>query len=803
MFKNYLKTTLRNLLKYKMYSGINILGLGIGLTVSLLIGLYVMDELSYDRFHENSNLLYRVTESRNVDGQELWYATTRSALPTAFKGEFPFVEQITHIHPTSGLIRSEDGKKFQEENIIYADSGFFDMFSFSLLSGDAETALKNPLSIVISEAVADKFFGDSYAVGNTLSFKGTRGTFDLEITAVVKNPPSNSHIQFDYIISYESLQTIRPWEYNVWYYTPSYTYLELSDNASLADLKAALPAFQQKYISPETGIRQLDLQPISDIRLFSNMQNELGATLDIRYIYLFSAIGIFILIIASINFMNLATARSLKRAREVGMRKTLGAKRLQLAGQFLGEAILFTSISMGIALISAELILPYFNQISGKALSLGMLPISNLLIITAITILFVGFISGSYPAFYLSSFKPIQALKDISSKEGFSTSMIRKGLVTFQFFITTGLIFGTLIITKQLDFLQNEKLGFNKERVAIVSVRETDDQFQIKTLKDRITSISGIESATAVSGVPGISSGIQDFNVIPLERTEDTLSVMTITADHSFLNTLQLNLIEGRDFSEDFSSDETEAVIINETAAKLLGWEKPVGEKLSLQFFSRGLVEKEASVIGLVQDFQYNSLHSNVEPILIHIFSETYYHDYLAIRLASDDIRSTLGQVEAAWREFNTERPFEYAFLDDTFDAMYRTEEQLSVIFNAFAIVAICIACLGLFGLASYSTEQRVKELGIRKILGASEIDILSLLSKDFLKLVLIGFLLSAPFSIYFLNEWLQNFTDRIEINIGVFFFVGVIALSVAVIAVGHQSLRAAIKNPVNNLRSE
>ncbi|MCG8373426.1 MAG: hypothetical protein MI700_07835 [Balneolales bacterium] len=466
--------------------------------------------------------------------------------------------------------------------------------------------------------------------------------------------------------------------------------------------------------------------------------------------------------------------------------------------------MIITSISMALAILFTEIVLPYFNEISGKTLTMASIPTLNLVGIIVAIILGVGLIAGSYPAFYLSAFKPIQVLKDANMKEGISASFFRKGLVVFQFFISTGLIFGTFIVTKQLDYLQNERLGFNKEQVAIIPVRETEDQFQVQSLKEEILRIPGIESASAVSGVPGISSGIHDFGIVPEDRKEDTLTVMTITGDHSFVSTLQLNILEGRDFSEAYGTDEAEAFIINETAAQLLGWEDdPVGNELTLRFYTGQLIEKKAAVIGMVQDFQYHSLHNDVDPILIHIFSETYYHDYLAIRFTSDNVRASLAEVEEKWSVFNPERPFEYMFLDDTFDAMYRAEEQLSLVFNAFAVIAIAIACLGLFGLASYSTEQRLKELGIRKVLGATEIDILSLLSKDFLKLVLIGFLISVPFAVYFMNQWLQNFADRIEINFGVFFFVGVIAISVAIIAVSYQSMKAALMNPVDTLKSD
>lgn len=802
MIKNYLKIALRNLTRNKSYSFINIFGLSIGLTCTILIGLYVVHEFSYDKFHENGDRIYRVVESYNSEQQENWYASTYSALAPALASEYPAIKNISHVYPTNGLVTSGENQKYQEENIIYADSAFFDMFSFPLVVGDAKEVLNEPLTVVITQNIATKFFGTQNAVGKSLSFKGQNDTYEFEVTGIAQAPPNNSHIQFEYVFSYESLRVLRPWEYNRWYYPPMYTYVELSSNESYQDLLNALPAFQQKYVASEADIRQLALQPISDIRLHSDLQNEFAPTSDITYIYLFSFIGFFILIIACINFMNLATARSMKRSREVGMRKTLGAERKQLIWQFLGEALIITTISMVLALLISEMILPYFSSTSGKILSLETIDLQTFILSLLAVIIVVGLIAGSYPAFYLSAFKPIQALKGTNSKEGISANYFRKGLVVFQFCISTGLIFSTFVVTQQLDFLQNEKLGFNKEQVAIIPVRETQDQFKIKALKDEIIRVPGVKIASAVSGVPGINSGIHSFSAIPLENNKDTLTVKTITTDHTFVETLELNLLEGRDFSEAFSTDENQAFIINEAAAKTFGWDNPVDEELTLRFYTTNLVEKQGTVIGMVEDFQYHSLHSDIDPILIQVFSSTFYHDYLAIRFNTDNMQSTLNEVEAKWAAFNPDRPFEYTFLDDTFDTMYRAEEQLSTIFNLFAIIAVAIACLGLFGLASYSTEQRLKELGIRKVLGASAADILTLLSKDFLKLVLIGFLTSVPFAVYFMNKWLQNFSDRIDINFGVFFFVAILAIAVAVIAVSYQSLRAALMNPVDSLKN-
>lgn len=798
-----MKIAIRNLLQNKSYTFINLLGLAIGLACCILIVLYVKHELSYDRFHTNADRLYRVVENRGVGDQLVKYASTYSALAPALKQEFSSVEYVTHIHPESGLITAPDNEKHQEENIIYADSAFFDMFSFPLLRGDPNTVLDNPLTVVLTERAAKKYFGNENPIGQTLTYRSSDNTFSLEVTGVMQNPPNNSHIQFDMIFSYLSLNTIAYWEYNVWYYPPMYTYVQLSDPEAEGALENQFPDFEKKYLGDQAASWDFELQPITEIRLFSDRQNELSPTSDITYVYLFSVIALFILIIACINFMNLSTARSMKRAREVGMRKTLGAGRGQLIRQFLSEAVIMTFFSLILAALLVEAVLPYFNMLSGKSLSTDFFASWTTPLSLIGLVLIVGIIAGSYPAFYLSSFSPVSILKGSGTQDRFSSSLFRRILVVFQFVISTGLIYGTFVIIKQLNYIQNERLGFDKEQVLIVPVREQSDQFKAATLKEEFLRTPGVRNVSAVSGVPGISSGIHDFQVIPGDNRKDTLQLMTLTVDHDYSETLGLNVLVGRDFSEEYGTDDSQAFIINETAAKKLGWEDPVGKELTLIFYMQGRLEKKGKVIGVVKDFQYHSLHKSIDPVLIHVFKFSYYHDYLVLRLATGNLQNTISSLEGKWETFNPSRPFEYSFLDETFDAMYRAEQRLSRIFSAFSIIAIFVACLGLFGLASYSTEQRTKEIGIRKVLGASVTDILGLLSKDFLKLVVIGFLIAVPIALYFMNRWLQNFADRVDIGFGIFFFVGIIALAVAILAVSLQSVRAATTNPVNSLRSE
>jgi len=805
MNKNYIKIAFRNLLRNKSYAALNITGLAVGLSCCLIIGIYIQNELSYDKFHENYDRLYRITEKIDNDGAVDTYASTYSALATSLKQQFPSIPSVTRVYPNSGLIIGPENKRYQEDGIMIADSSFFEMFSFHLNSGNPAEVLNRPYTIVLTEQTAQKFFGDKNPVGQILRFEDMRNGFDFEITGIAEDPPSNSHIQFDYVVSFESLRTMRPWEYNVKYYPPMYTYVQLNSPEQARQIEPQLNAFNQAYYGEaETFNAGFELQPLSEIYLHSNLQNELSANFDITYIYLFFGIGGFILIIACINFMNLATARSTKRAREVGMRKTLGALKKQLIGQFLGEAIIMAALSMGLALILVELLLPYLNNITGKELSLALFASWETMLVLSAIILGVGALSGSYPAFYLSSFKPIQSLKGDKAMEGSGAASFRKGLVVFQFCISTILIFSTIIITRQLHFVQNENLGFDKDQVMLIHMRETANQINANTLKEEVLRIPGVLSASGVSGVPGIEDGIHGFTVKPEDNRADSVVMQTLTVDHDYLKTLGLELVAGRDFSEAFSTDEDKAFIINETAAKRFGWsENPIGNELTLNFYTSGLVRKTGSVIGVVKDFQYNSLHSAIDPVLIQVFKNTFYHDYLAVKLSTDDIQAITGQMQEKWTAFNPDRPFEYFFLDVAFDNMYRTEVRLSKIFNSFAALAIFIACLGLLGLASYSTEIRVKEIGIRKVLGAKVTDIITLLSKEFTLLIVISQIIALPLAYIATRQWLNNFAAQAPITFGLFLASALLVLAIAWLTMSYQSIKAALMNPVDSLRSE
>ncbi|RNC79292.1 MAG: ABC transporter permease [Balneola sp.] len=804
MFKNYLKIAWRNLLRNKSYAFLNIFGLAVGLTCFILITIYVSHEWSYDKFHTNYDNLYRVTESMVVDDGTETYASTYAALAPSLDFYFEEIDAITHIYPNSGLIVGPDNQKYQEDGIMIVDSAFFDMFSFTLLRGNSTEVLNKPASMVITPIIAAKFFGESDPIGRTLSFKDARNTIDFEITGVVEAPPSNSHIQFNYLISYESLQTMRPWEYNSQYYPPMYTYALVSSSEKVESIEARLDEFTRAYYGNELGEENsFGFQPFGDIHLKSTIQNELSTGFDITYLYLFGAVSIFILIIACINFMNLATARSLRRAREVGMRKTLGAVRPQLIGQFLSEAVIMAALGLFFSVLLVEALLPYFNAISGKSLSLDLFSnIESILLLFGLVVV-VGIFSGSYPAFFLSSFSPIKSLKGNTEKQGGSGKVLRRGLVVFQFFISTALIFSTIIITKQLDFLQNSRLGFDKEQVMLLHLRETQNQFDANSLKTELLTIPGVQQASATSGAPGIGAGIHGFTAIPESNEADSGIVQTLTVDFDYVETLGLEILQGRAFSEEFGTDETSAFIINEQAAEFFGWDDPLNEELTLNYWLSERVPKTGNVIGVVSNFQYNSLRQSIDPVVIHVLPSTYYHDYLAVKLATNNIQDTIAEIEEKWAVFNPERPMEYAFLDDTFEALYRSESRLSKIFRSFAVLAVVIACLGLFGLASYSTEQKVKEIGIRKVLGARIATIVTLLGKEITILIAVSLLVSLPVAYLLTNSWLNNFTERIDISIGLFLLSSLFVLILAWVTISYQTVKAALRNPVESLRSE
>ncbi len=807
MLKNYFKIAFRNLQKYKSYAFINIFGLAVGLASCILIALYVQDELGYDDFHEHAERIVRLVEDRNDEGRESRLAITYGPLAPALEEDVAAVEHTVRVLPFSLLVHRDATTKFQEDQFVFVDSTFFEVFSFPLLQGDARTALEAPFSVVLTASAAHKYFGTASPVGRTLQARDDDDTYDFRVTGVVPDPPANTHLRFDFLASFSSMKTIYGgWvdDPQNWEHPPLYTYALLAEGADANALEAQLPALARKHMGERrTATRSLHAQPLTDIRLHSSREYELTPGSDITYVYIFSVIGFFILLIACINFMNLATARAASRTREVGMRKVMGAHRPQLVRQFLGESILLATLALVLAVVLVELFVPVLNAVSGKTLGVGALMHWSTPLVVLGIVLVVGLLAGSYPAFYLSGFRPARSLKGARAAGATGAATLRKGLVVFQFAITIILVIGTAVVFSQLNYLQNERLGFDKEHVVLVPLRALDNQFNHASLKEAWKQLPDVQHVTASSGMPGLNTGLYDFMVKPENAAQDSLELMTLTVDHDYAETYGLEIVEGRDFSEDFSTDAAEGFLINQSAARKLGWTDPVGEKLTLQVWFNGEVQKTGTVVGVIKDFQYHSLHRAIDPMLIHIFPNTYYYDYLSIRLRPGNMPERLAALERAWNQFNPERPFEYTFLDEKFDALYRAEERLSLLFGYFSILAILIACLGLFGLAAFTTEQRTKEIGVRKTLGATVGGIVLLLSTDLLKLIAVAFVVGAPLAYLVMNRWLEDFAVQVEMSWGIFLLVGLTTLGIAWLTVGYHAVRAALSDPVKALRYE
>ena len=800
MFRNYLKIAFRSIKKHKGYSFINISGLAIGMAVCILILMWVLNELSYDKFHEKADRICRVTMDLEV-GSTLHTPVTLTAVGPALVRDFPEVIYSTRMLPPNRVAVKYEDKLFQEARVGYAENAVFDIFTFPFVSGDPKTALEAPYTVVITESMAEKYFGDEDPLGKILRFNNEQ---DFSVTGVVKDIPSNSHFRFNMLRSFQTFIKEGDASDDQWFDVRFYTYLLLDENADVKKLEQKLPDFLDKYVGEALkasgGSIQLSLQPLKRIHLYSDFERDMSANSDITYVYLFSGIALFVLLIAGINFINLSTARSATRAQEVGMRKTLGAVRSRLIGQFLGESLIYSLLSMVLALILLKLSLPLFNSLIGRELSMNFIQTPWLLVAILGMAIVVGFFAGSYPAFFLSSFQPVRVLKGFL-KVGASNSRFRRILVVFQFAISIALIIGTLIVYKQILFMKNTKLGFNKEHVVVIPRMNDAIRKSYHSIRGELLNLQGVFDVGASDLVPSRGHLIGSF--LPEGFPDDqrqTLDYMNV--DTHYIPAMGMEIIAGRNFSEDFATDQDESVLINETAAKKLGWENPVGKR----FVFRPPPGREGettyvSVIGLVKDFHLQSLRERINPLII-------FYDYdnlfsVSIRLAPDNITHTMELLKKKWGELDPNRPFNYYFLDDAYDSQYRREERLKNITFYFSFLAIFIGCLGLFGMASFTAEQRTKEIGIRKVLGASVPGLVRLLAKEFMVLVVVANLIAWPVAYWAMNRWLQGFAYRTGINPLIFMISAVLALSIALFTVSYQAIRIALSNPVDALRYE
>ena len=790
MLRNYLKTAIRNISRHKGYSIINISGFAIGIACCILIFLWVQDELSYDRFHENIDDLYRVVEHQIQSSGDIFpIARTQYPLGQALVDGYAEFISFTHYLPISRVLITYGEKKIYESGIAWTDPSFFEMFTFPLLQGDPKTVLSSKNSILISEEMVEKYFMDIDPIGQTVTIQNS---IDLVVSGVFKKIPTNSHLQFDFLGNFEKLLDFtgltREWGSNNYY-----TYVQLVANTPYKEINKKIYNFLQT-IYPDSNYTKYLLQPVKDIHLYSYFQIDLGGVSAKRdkYVYMFSIIAVFVLLIACINFINLTTARSSGRSLEIGIRKVVGAHRSNLMRQFLGESLFISILALLIAIGMVLLLLPAFNTLSGKALSLATLNIPLLLLVLLGITLITGILSGSYPAFLLSSIQPVKALKG-TLRLGSKKSTFRKVLVTFQFSLSIALILGTFVVYRQLNFIQEKNLGYTQDHVIYLS--EGGEFWQkYDTFKEELLQHPEILGVTAASSVPTFTvtstTGVSWEGKDP----EDKILFTQFTVDYDYFETLGMEMVQGRSFSRKFSTDMEEAYVLNETGAAMTGLKDPIGKSFALW-------NRKGTIVGVVKDYNFKSLHTKIEPLLHRLWGRYYRH--VLIQVKSGDMPQSLKTIEKIYAKHNPGYPFEYLFLNEELNRLYISDKRTAKVFQTFMVLALFISSLGLFGLASYMAAQRTKEIGIRKILGASITGIFVLQLKEFAKWVLLANAIAWPLGYLVMDRWLKNFAYRTDIALWIFLASGILGFVIAVITVSYQSLKASFANPVDSLKYE
>ncbi|MEO6550888.1 MAG: ABC transporter permease [Ferruginibacter sp.] len=794
MLKNYFKIAFRNLWKHKAFSFINIMGLTIAMTACFLIFLFVKFELSYDSMHSKADRIYRIvcdiktpTEVINAGGPS-W------AVPPNVKNEFPEVESYVRIAGGDNVLIRKGDIKFQEENSMWADSAFFNVFDFKLLKGNPQTALKEPFSVVFTETAAKKYFGNEDPLGQTLLITGS--SFPAKVTGVMQDIPENSQVKGDVVLSMTTIT--QKFNQNIdsqWGNYGAQAFLLLKHNANPRTLEKKFPAFLEARNGPEMKRNQmyatLFLEPLKDVYLKSTRDG--SKTGNITNVYIFAIIAAFILFIACINFINLTTARSAERAREVGIRKVVGAAKGQLTLQFIGESVILCLVAFVFTIILSAIMLPLFNTLAGKTISDGIFSNGRYVLLLLLSSIGIGLLAGLYPALVLSSFKPYVVLKGRFAT-GTKGILLRKGLVVVQFTISIALIIGTIIVYRQMSYMHNRDLGFNKDQVMVIN---TNGDSAKLAFKQSLEAIPHVKSVAMSSSVPG---GGNPGAYSEIENIKGDLQIANLDlyyVDFDYLNNYKIKVVAGRPFSKSFGTDTTQAMVLNEAAVKMFGYSSPQ-QAIGKRFKQWG---REGKIIGVVKDFHFRSLQQNIKPLSMRI--EPGACDLISINLQATDIAATTAAIESKWKQMIPNRPFSYYFLDEFFDRQYSSEARFEKLFFNFSILAILISCLGLLGLASYSTMQRTKEIGIRKVMGASVQGIINLLSIEFVKLVTISFLIAVPVAGYLMNNWLKDFAYKTNLAWWVFALAGVAALVIALLTVSYQAIKAAIANPVKSLRAE
>jgi len=786
MFKNYLKTAFRNIKRHKGYSIINIAGLAIGMTCCILILLFIRYELSYDTFHKDARDIYRV--AFEIPDRIDMNASSFGLLAPALMQDFPEVRSVARIRRLESTVFYKD-HAFTEKNFFLADPEFFHVFTFPVISGDPEKALSEPFSVLITQKTAEKYFGDENPMGKTLH---ADNKYDYRVAGILENPPQNSHFKFDFLASFITMERI--WEeYSLsWMNTNRIlTYVKLKKNYNPDDLGKKFPEFLRRYGREDVVFH---LQPLTSIHLHGNIDNDLEANSDIRYVYIFSVIAFLIILIACFNYMNLSTARSVYRSKEVGVRKVVGAERKHIIRQFMSESIIFALAALFISVFLVKLLMPAFNSLVDRHLSFHFLRDSEIFLGLFILAAIIGFLAGSYPALFLSSIHPVHILRGMRDHKG--SSVFRHFLVVFQFAVSIVLIIGTLVIYQQLHYIKNRNLGFDKNHIVVVDLKDENLKNVYESMRNELKQNPRILGASFCCDLPNEIKALNGYRWEGQTEENRWQLFYTAAVDNEFIGLLGLELTEGRNFSEEFPTDK-KAVILSETAVRTIGMENPIGKRFGYR--------AEGTVIGVIKDFHHLSLHSEIGPaLLLHVDRETHLNlNYLLIKINPSEITKTLAFIKKKFKEYSPHYPFSVTFMDDRIGKMYRTDNRLGQILNIFSFTAIFIACLGLFGLAAFTAERRTKEIGIRKVIGASVSSIFFLLSREFVKLMMIAFILAYPIAYFSMNRWLQGFAYRTHIGVAVFLLSALSAFITVLLTISYQSIKAATANPVDSLRYE
>ncbi len=802
MIKNYLKIAWRNSLRNKGYAAINIVGLGIGLACCLLIVLYIRDELSYDQYHANKDRIYRVVHGwKASDGadyhEQIW---GNAPVGTALKSDFPEVQQVVQFSGQVSILLKHDDKAFQEDRVFFMDSTAFDVFSWKLIAGDPKTALSTPYSAVLTERTARKYFGNENPIGKTLEGGATGGRAApglYTVTAVMEDVPSNSHFSFDALMSMSSFRQSWPEVFDEWGYVDFYTYFTVPQGLDIAQLAPKISEFLKRHHASDDGNYSIRFEPLLDAYLHSKADRQPGVTGSVQNLYIFAIIGLFILCIACANFMNLATSRSMERAKEVGVRKVVGAGRQNLVGQFMSESLVMVLLAAVLALVTVFALLPLMEAFTGKQFTSAAVLGWHTLFIFALGTVLTGVVAASYPAFVLASFRPAAVLKGSfrSSPKG---TALRKGMVVFQFGLSIALIGGTFVVFSQLNYLQHKNLGFQQEQMLVIDFNyDNKVTNSLEAIKNTFLKEKEVLSVSASRSVPVAYFPNAYTEVESPEGVMASLAPSLYEVDVDFIPHFGIEMAAGRPYSRDFPADTAHSLVINEAAAKLWGYQDP-NAIIGKRFSQWG---KEGQVIGVVKDFNYLSLHRSIEPLALRF--EPTSSRFITLKVSTFALPQTIAKLDQLWAELAPHRPFLYSFLDESFSRQYAADFRFRRLFTVFSGLALFIACLGLLGLATYTAQQRTKEIGVRKVLGASISSIIRLFSFDFVKLVLIAIVVASPIAWWAMNKWLEDFAYRIAIQWWMFAVAGLTAVVIALLTVSWQAIRAAMANPVESLRTE